>query len=220
MRAMKPDPLDNLKMEDLIQSFLVDTSKPLEILPENDLNSALSAFVDKDDKSAISEYFYNKSYNTNLFNIRFVNKTLSATRNYLRSEDPEKTIQPDVIQTIVSERTAQKRLEDAANSEAMDEEKMELIKQIKTEKQSTKGSHSDEEDQEVKHQKRKHKESSEEEQEEEEEEEEELKPKKTKAKSKSKAKKSTAKKTTTKKTTSKGKKKKGSIAPLEVRKQI
>jgi hypothetical protein len=56
MRAMKPDPLDNLKMEDLIQSFLVDTSKPLEILPENDLNSALSAFVDKDDKSAISEY--------------------------------------------------------------------------------------------------------------------------------------------------------------------
>jgi hypothetical protein len=55
LRATKPDPLDNLKIEDLIQSFLVDTSKPLEILPENDLSTALSAFVDKDDKAAISE---------------------------------------------------------------------------------------------------------------------------------------------------------------------
>jgi hypothetical protein len=53
----------------------------------------------------------------------------------LKSEDPEKTIQPDVIQTLVSERTAQKRLEEATN-DPMDEEKLELIKQIKSEKLS------------------------------------------------------------------------------------
>jgi hypothetical protein len=54
----------------------------------------------------------------------------------LKGEDPEKTIQPDVIQTIVSERTAQRRIEDESKDEEGKAEKAELIKRIKMEKSS------------------------------------------------------------------------------------
>ena len=131
LRTMKPDPLDNLKIEDLIESYLYESTKPLEILPEHELNNALTSFVDKDDKSAISE---------------FVNKTLSITRNYLKNEDPEKTAQSDTIQLIVSERTATKRLEEQSKkADEEDEEesessiqKKEILAKIKLEAKNNK----------------------------------------------------------------------------------
>ncbi len=56
LKNMKPDPLDNVRIEDLIESFLSDSAKALEILPEAELHNALHQFVEKHDKNAITEY--------------------------------------------------------------------------------------------------------------------------------------------------------------------
>jgi len=55
MKALRPEPLDTVKIEDLIESYL-GTSTLLEILPEADLHLALHNFVEKDENNAISEY--------------------------------------------------------------------------------------------------------------------------------------------------------------------
>jgi len=104
LKNMKPDPLDTIKIEDLIQSFLSESAKGLEILPEHELNNALNQFVEKDEKTAITD---------------FVNKTLTVTRDFLVTEDAEKTLHPDIIQSIVSERTAARKLEQNVKSDDM-----------------------------------------------------------------------------------------------------
>lgn len=55
LRALRPDPLDSVKIEDLIETFLSESPTGLEILPESDLHQALHKFVEKDDKGAITE---------------------------------------------------------------------------------------------------------------------------------------------------------------------
>jgi len=47
-------------MTDLIDSFLDSSKKELDIILESGMHSALSHFVEKDDKSAISD-FVNRS---------------------------------------------------------------------------------------------------------------------------------------------------------------
>jgi len=98
MRALRPEPLDSVKIEDIIESYLGDPSQGLEILPEGELHLALHHFVEKDDNSAIKD---------------FIAKTLVSTQNYLKAEDPEKTLQEEYIRSLVSERTALKRAENA-----------------------------------------------------------------------------------------------------------
>jgi double-strand break repair protein MRE11 len=94
-KDLRPEPLDNTKVEDLIESFLGATpSDVLEILPEADLHVALHSFVEKDEKNAIAD---------------FVKKTLRITQNFVSREDPSKTLQPEYIHTLVMERTAQIR---------------------------------------------------------------------------------------------------------------
>jgi len=55
LRATRPEPLDDTRIEDLIASFLGPAQK-LELLPEHELNFALHNFIEKDEKSAITEY--------------------------------------------------------------------------------------------------------------------------------------------------------------------
>ncbi len=52
--------------------------------------------------------------------LRFVNKTLNHTRKFLANEEADKTLQPEVIQAIVSERTAAKRMEHQQNMKMYD----------------------------------------------------------------------------------------------------
>jgi hypothetical protein len=52
---LRPDPLDKMRIEDLIGNLLATSENMLEILPEEDLNLALHNFVEKDEKSAIEE---------------------------------------------------------------------------------------------------------------------------------------------------------------------
>lgn len=54
-RALRPEPLETIRIEDLIDTFLYDPDHSLSILPEPDFNRALQQFVEKDDKNAISE---------------------------------------------------------------------------------------------------------------------------------------------------------------------
>jgi double-strand break repair protein MRE11 len=56
MSDLKPDPLDETSIEDLVKKCFRQTSTRMEILPEYDLNVALHNFVEKDDKHAIAEY--------------------------------------------------------------------------------------------------------------------------------------------------------------------
>lgn len=56
IKALRPDPVEAIRMEDLIETFLNDAQHSLGILPESDFNRALQQFVEKDDKNAISEY--------------------------------------------------------------------------------------------------------------------------------------------------------------------
>jgi len=100
---MRPDPLDAIRIEDLIESYL-DVVQGLSILPESELHNALRAFIDKDDDGAIKE---------------FISKTLIATQNYLKTEGADKTTDPDQILSIVSQRNAIKRAEARSESNRM-----------------------------------------------------------------------------------------------------
>jgi hypothetical protein len=53
-QMIRPDPLDDTKISDLINSFL-DTTHSLQLLSEYEFNLAVQNFVEKDDKHAISE---------------------------------------------------------------------------------------------------------------------------------------------------------------------
>ncbi len=58
LRATRPEPLDETRIEDLISSYLgggTNATRGLEILPEHELNVALHNFVEKDEKAAIQE---------------------------------------------------------------------------------------------------------------------------------------------------------------------
>jgi hypothetical protein len=54
-QALQPEPLDEVKIEDLIENFLESSAAPLELIAEADFHLALHKFVEKDEKSAISE---------------------------------------------------------------------------------------------------------------------------------------------------------------------
>jgi len=116
LRATRPEPLDDTRIEDLIASFLGPAQK-LELLPEHELNFALHNFIEKDEKSAITEYdhlaiFVFTHYNESAFLVRrFVSKKLTDTQKYLQQDDPEKTLLLDYIQSAVNERTAKSRAE-------------------------------------------------------------------------------------------------------------
>lgn len=56
IKALRPDPVDAIRIEDLIDTFLSDAQSSLGILLESEFNRALQQFVEKDDKNAISEY--------------------------------------------------------------------------------------------------------------------------------------------------------------------
>ncbi len=62
-----PDPLDAVKMEDLVHEYL--NAQQLELLPEIALGEAVQTFVEKDEKDAIKD---------------FVNASLAKTRDMLR----------------------------------------------------------------------------------------------------------------------------------------
>jgi len=53
-RATRPEVLDDTRIEDLIGAFL-GPSQALEILPEHELHLALHSFVEKEEKTAITE---------------------------------------------------------------------------------------------------------------------------------------------------------------------
>jgi len=90
-RATRPEVLDDTRIEDLIGAFL-GPSQALEILPEHELHLALHSFVEKEEKTAITE---------------FVAKKLSETQRFLQKEDPSKTLQVEFIETVVNQRTVQ-----------------------------------------------------------------------------------------------------------------
>eukprot|EP01087_Luapelamoeba_hula_P012285 TRINITY_DN3409_c2_g1_i1.p1 TRINITY_DN3409_c2_g1~~TRINITY_DN3409_c2_g1_i1.p1 ORF type:complete len:883 (-),score=232.33 TRINITY_DN3409_c2_g1_i1:59-2377(-) len=102
LRACRPEPLDDTRIEDLIASFLGPQHK-LELLPEHELNYALHNFVEKDEKNAITE---------------FVKKKLADTQKVLVAGDPQKTLELDYIQSVVNERTAISRAQ--ADSQSID----------------------------------------------------------------------------------------------------
>jgi len=96
-RAVRPESLDTTKIEDLILSFL-GPNGTIEILPENAFTNALASFVEKEEKTAISE---------------FIKKVVSTTQKYLESQDPSKTKTLDDIQGLVIEQTSKQNTLDA-----------------------------------------------------------------------------------------------------------
>ncbi|PRP74445.1 DNA repair exonuclease [Planoprotostelium fungivorum] len=54
VKNLRPDPLDNVRVEDLIESFLVQ-SGDMQLLLESDLHLALNQFVEKGESDAISK---------------------------------------------------------------------------------------------------------------------------------------------------------------------
>lgn len=55
MRALRPDPLDAVRVEDLVDNFLNEGKEALQIFPDSDFHNALHQFVEKEEKNAISE---------------------------------------------------------------------------------------------------------------------------------------------------------------------
>jgi len=96
IKTLRPEPLDTVSIEDLIESFLTVGSgpAPLQILPESEFHLALHNFVEKEDKSAITD---------------FISRTLRNTQQFLKDEDPQKTLDPEAIQQMITARTAVKR---------------------------------------------------------------------------------------------------------------
>ncbi len=91
--ALRPEPADQIRIEDLIESYL-ESSANLEILPEHDFHVALHQFVEKDEKSAITQ---------------LIEKSTKTSHSLLRKEDPVKLLEPQFIQTTVANFTAQMR---------------------------------------------------------------------------------------------------------------
>ena len=76
---MRPDPLDDTCIEDLITSFLVGPlsgGPTVQLLEETEFNNALKLFVDKTDNVAITDY---------------VNKQLQSTQKFLIGQEAGKT---------------------------------------------------------------------------------------------------------------------------------
>ncbi|KAL6065853.1 Double-strand break repair protein [Balamuthia mandrillaris] len=107
LKAHRPEPLDDTRIEDLITSYL-GISQKLEILPEHEFNIALHNFVEKDESKAIAE---------------FVNKRLNDMQQFLVADDPKKTLETSYLQTLVTEQTDQLRVQHGSlESSELDEE--------------------------------------------------------------------------------------------------
>jgi len=96
-RAVRPEVLDTTKIEDLILSFL-GPSGAVEILPETDFTNALNNFVEKEEKTAISE---------------FIKKKIQSTQKFLEAQEPSKTKTLDDIQSLVIEQTSKQKTIDS-----------------------------------------------------------------------------------------------------------
>jgi len=103
--ATKPDSMDEVAIEDLIESFLGTTQGksggPMDILIESDFNVALHNFVEKDDRTAIEE---------------FVKGRLSSVQDLLRKQNPDNVNNLDDIQKFILTNTSKDRsIQDAKN---------------------------------------------------------------------------------------------------------
>jgi len=103
--ATKPDSMDEVAIEDLIESFLGTTQGksggPMDILIESDFNVALHNFVEKDDRTAIEE---------------FVKGRLSSVQDLLRKQNPDHVNNLDDIQKFIISNTSKNRsIQDAKN---------------------------------------------------------------------------------------------------------
>jgi double-strand break repair protein MRE11 len=103
--ATKPDTMDEVAIEDLIESYLSTTQGksggPMDILIESDFNVALHNFVEKDDRTAIEE---------------FVKGRLSIVQELCRKQNPDHVNNIDDIQKFILSNTSKNRsIQDAKN---------------------------------------------------------------------------------------------------------
>eukprot|EP01125_Pyxidicula_operculata_P014664 TRINITY_DN4906_c2_g1_i1.p1 TRINITY_DN4906_c2_g1~~TRINITY_DN4906_c2_g1_i1.p1 ORF type:complete len:745 (-),score=229.28 TRINITY_DN4906_c2_g1_i1:59-2110(-) len=95
-RAVRPEPLDDTKIEDLIYEFLGPHSGAgtVELLVENDFTSALYKYVEKDDNKSIAD---------------FVTKQLQESQDFLKKQNPDRTKNAEDIQKLVVEHSKQQQ---------------------------------------------------------------------------------------------------------------
>eukprot|EP01117_Protostelium_nocturnum_P020548 TRINITY_DN9299_c0_g1_i2.p1 TRINITY_DN9299_c0_g1~~TRINITY_DN9299_c0_g1_i2.p1 ORF type:complete len:711 (-),score=296.00 TRINITY_DN9299_c0_g1_i2:56-2188(-) len=110
MKNLRPDPLDVVRVEDLIENFLGRDSD-LKILLESDLHLALNKFVEKSEADAIS-----KSVASIL---RATQDELKLNEDLTYSNDANE-LDPKKIEEIVMTKTAAKRAEEYKDKPKMD----------------------------------------------------------------------------------------------------
>jgi double-strand break repair protein MRE11 len=131
--ATKPDSMDEVAIEDLIESFLGTTQGksggPMDILIESDFNVALHNFVEKDDRTAIEE---------------FVKGRLNTVQDLLRKQNPDHVNNLDDIQKFILTNTSKNR----SINEAKNENKPKIKLQVKDddEDDNNKGGYDDDDD--------------------------------------------------------------------------